>query len=228
LLGTYQSSRNLYILSGGGDINIAGQSSNAGGSERVGLFMVSGVIDSGAGKVRMRGALDSVAGTSWQRAILFGAAGSDLAILSSNSSSDAISIQGDASRSTGGYCAGVLSHDYQNLLIANEGNGGVQIVGDGCASNLTLSGLYTDGIALSDTAVLARSGTISFEGTTRNTLGEANGLFLNRRGGTGADGVFVGSADRTYSLGTGKSVRISTSSSMNSPSERKGFPVVCD
>ncbi|MEY3624659.1 MAG: hypothetical protein RL696_40, partial [Actinomycetota bacterium] len=205
--------RSPSLLSGGGDIYLAGKSSNVSNASRTGLFIVSGVIDAGSGQVRMRGTLDSSSDSSYQRALLFGSGGSDISVLSSNGAADAIQIHGDASGATGGYCVGIQSYDNQNLLVANEGSGGVHLIGDGCASDSTDNYTYTDGIALSDTSVLARSGLIRLEGTTRNSTTAASGVYLNRRNQSGDNGVFIGANNRTYSLSTGKSVNISTSSS---------------
>ena len=146
-IGTYNTAQNIQILSGGGDIFMAGQAAPTS-TIRTGVTVVSGVVDASLGKVSIHGRLDSTAGTNYQRGVLFGYGGSDVSILSRNSASDAILIRGDASMTSGGWCRGVEVYETINpdLLIANEGSGGVQIIGDGCASTTT-GGNEQDGVA---------------------------------------------------------------------------------
>ncbi|MFM6939574.1 MAG: beta strand repeat-containing protein, partial [Rhodoluna sp.] len=139
-------------------------------------------LKSGSGKIGIYGIANAAAASTYSNGVTFNGTTSRKTIVSSsNPAADAIVISGNAGSTASVRSSGVFFHGQTaganvNNIIANTGTGGVQIIGRSVSTATTdLGDNVGDGIELTGTAVLAKSGPILLTGTT-GTANSANNV----------------------------------------------------
>ncbi|MCX8529391.1 MAG: hypothetical protein ORN27_04910, partial [Rhodoluna sp.] len=224
--GVMLSSSNT-INTSGGSVFIAGHGPNqftGVGGQGVVLGRATRIA-AGSGKIAIfgvtnaTGTVSNAFNTGVEMQGYGGTAVRPLTISSSNGSSDAIEIRGDASASTSEASPGVASASFETRTtapanyIANIGAGGVIVTGRGGTTPFnSLADIVGDGVEFGGMAVLAKSGPIVFTGdTSASSSGRAYGFSLDHT--TMPNYATTPSFIGALSAGSVESVDMSTSTS---------------
>jgi hypothetical protein len=174
-LGGYQ------ILSGGGDVFIAGRGSAVSGDNDWGVLMTGGLVYSGSGKIAIYGRAPASCAASSHRGIATGW-GAQTSLVSESQATDAVSLYGNtASCNSGGsvYASAVESHnDWTNIATPN--GGGIKVYGiQGNASYDPENWLDSSTVQLSYVNFVSNSGPIFIHAENATTSSTYNIKFAN-------------------------------------------------
>ncbi|MCX8530156.1 MAG: hypothetical protein ORN27_08845, partial [Rhodoluna sp.] len=215
--GTYQ------ILSGGGDIFIAGRGSAATGEDDYGVLLRGGLMYSNAGKIAIYGKAPASCNNNWHRGIALGWNGDGGVadnIISNSTAADAIKLSGDmASCNNGVSVASFAIQDYFSAgsYIATPNGGGITVYGQ--QGNASASGgAWQDSnqessiLELNYTNIVSNSGPITITGARVSGSGNHSVRF-NTRGTGQANSVGALSAARSTGFTAYPTINITSSTS---------------
>ncbi|MEY3537420.1 MAG: hypothetical protein RL645_234 [Actinomycetota bacterium] len=183
------------VLSGGGDIFMAGRGSTTAGDDDYGIRFRGGLVYSAGGKIAMYGKSPASCANNWHRVLSFAWDSSQSTnIVSESSAADAITLRGEASSCNNGtsvYATAIASYYYTRIAAPN--GGGIKVYGSmGSASYAggTWGSDYQPSaiLELNYTQILANSGDIDL--IAERTSGSGNHeIRFNSRGGTSEDNI---------------------------------------
>jgi hypothetical protein len=169
-LGGYQ------ILSGGGDIFIAGQGSAVSGDDDWGVLMTNGLVYSGNGKVAIYGRAPASCMANWHRGIATGW-GANTFIVSESNAEDAVYLYGNTASCNNNattYASAVESHN-QWTSIATPNGGGIKIYGiQGNASHTDINDRQSNAVQLRYVNLISNSGPIHIQAVNATTSARYN------------------------------------------------------
>jgi hypothetical protein len=183
---------NYQIISGGGDIFIAGQGSAASGDDDYGVSIRGGLMYSDAGKIAIYGKSPTSCTANWHRgiALTWGTDGGTADYIVSNSSAtDAIKLLGDTTSCNSGgsvYAFAIEGYYSAGAYIATPNGGGITLYGkQGNASLWTGSwsggtNQESDILELNYVNVVSNSGPINITGARVSGTGNHSVRFNGR------------------------------------------------
>ncbi len=207
------------VISGGGDIFMAGRGSATAGDDDYGIRFRGGMVYSGGGKIAMYGKSPASCANNWHRVLSFAwDSGQSTNIISESTAADAIYLRGEASSCNNGgnvYAAAIASYHATNIAAPN--GGGVKLYGSmGSASFAggTWGNDYQPSaiLELNYTHILANTGKIDL--IAERTSGSGNHeIRFNSRGGTAEDSIGFHTADISTGVAAYPTISVRSSTS---------------
>jgi hypothetical protein len=217
LLSSYQ------VLSGGGDIFIAGQGTAASGDDDYGVILRGGMMYSDTGKIAIYGKAPASCAANWHRGIALtwnGDGGVSDYIVSNSTATDAIKLAGDMSSCNSGgsvFASAIQGFFSAGSTIATPNGGGITLDGKQGSASYAAGSWGTDYQAssileLNYVNLLSNSGPIVLNGT--RTSGSGNhAIRFNTRGTGQTNNVGATTAAITTNFTAYPSINITSSTS---------------
>ena len=212
------------ILSGGGDIFIAGRGSAAAGDDDYGVSLRGGLIYSGTGKIAIYGKAPASCVNNWHRGIVTtwaGDGGTADSIISDSTSASAITMYGDMSSCSGGtnvYANAIEGYYSSGTNVATPYNGGINIIAKQGNASYGAGTWGTDaqessGVCLNYYNLLSPSGPISVTTTLTGTKPTYYAVRWNCRGTGQTNNVGASTAAINTGFTAYSSINITSSTS---------------
>ncbi len=206
LLGSYE------LLSGGGDISLAGRGSNIVADDDYGVLLRGGMIFSGAGRIDVFAkAPDSTCNSYWHRGIATGWSGDggvSTYIISNSTSPSAINFYSDMSGCVAGsYSNAIQSYHSAQTYYVTPNGGGIKLTG--IQGNATFAqGSWANGdyqesnvFTLNYSNLISNTGLIELRASWPTSAQGLQAIAFNRRQNTGSQVNNIGSLPTARSTG---------------------------